>query len=331
MLSEDVIPVEATAAACPRPVTSRVWCRSEPTVRRIMVRLQGSHVALVTPLTADRQVHAADLERLIRRAASDGAAGVVLAGSTGEGGLLEPSQRAELAHLGRATADRLDEPLTVIVGAVGSSVDALDRDLAALAATGADGALVLAPSLYPLTSAELVDLHLDVAERAEIPTLVYHLPQLTGSSLVPDALRELAAHPNIVGIKDSSDDVERKLAFVEVAADTGRLALLTGHTDSLLATLTAGAVGSITAVANLRQREVVALHDAVAAGDRDEADRLQAELSRLSTNLKQVGTTHAVVKAALQLQGVIEERWCVPPMHSLPPARLDRVRTALLP
>jgi dihydrodipicolinate synthase/N-acetylneuraminate lyase len=67
-------------------------------------------------------------------------------------------------------------------------------------------------------------------------------------------------------------------------------------------------------------------------GDDDEAERRQDQLTRLTIGLKQAGaSTPAVTKAAQQLEGVIEERWCVPPLHSLPPSRLDHVRTALLP
>jgi 4-hydroxy-tetrahydrodipicolinate synthase len=295
----------------------------------------GALPALVTPLTADGAVHEDDLTRLVTGAAAEGAAGVLVAGSTGEGALLEPDQRAQVTRCARRAAAQVAQGgpvhFRVVAGASGSTVAALDADVARLADAGADEVLVLAPSTYPLTAEELVDLHLGVAERSDLPTLVYHLPQYTGAALTPDAVRALTGHPRIVGMKDSSPDAERRARFIEVARSAERFAVLTGHAPTLGDALRAGAAGSITAIANLRLRQVVALHAAVAAGDAAAADAAQAALVRVSTGLDAVGASlPAAVKAALQLEGAIEERWCRPPLHSVGPARLDRVRTALL-
>jgi dihydrodipicolinate synthase/N-acetylneuraminate lyase len=118
---------------------------------------------------------------------------------------------------------------------------------------------------------------------------------------------------------------------VAATRDQPGFSVLTGHAPTLAAALRAGADGSILAVSNLRLRQVVALHAAVARGDTDEETRLQEALVRLTRGIGEVGaSTPAVLKAALQLDGVLAERWCVPPLASVPPARLDHVRTALL-
>jgi 4-hydroxy-tetrahydrodipicolinate synthase len=297
----------------------------------------GSLPAMVTPLTADREIDEPGVEALVRRAVADGANGVVVAGSTGEGALLEPEQRKLLTARARAAIDGaagdLEDArtLTMVAGATGSTVAALDADVGRLAAAGADLVLVLAPSLYGLSPEELTDLHVGVAERADVPTLVYHIPQLTGSSLSVEAVAELARHPRIVGMKDSSPDAGRRAAFVEATRGVEDFAVLTGHAPTLLAALRAGVAGSITAVANLRQWEVASLHAAADAEDLAQADRRQDSLSRLSDAIAGVGASvPAVLKAALQLEGVVTERWCRPPLRSIDPSRLDRVRTALL-
>jgi 4-hydroxy-tetrahydrodipicolinate synthase len=301
--------------------------------------LRGSLPALVTPLTPERSVDEGDVETLLRRAVDDGASGVLVAGSTGEGTLLEPDQRVQLTALARRTVDglgRTSEPAAamapaVLAGASGPSLRALRDDVARLADAGADAVLVLAPHTYPLSPDELGDLHLEVAESAPIPTFVYHIPQLTGSALTPEVLAELAGHPRIAGMKDSSPDADRRAAFIEATRDVETFQLLTGHGPTLHAALTAGADGSITAIANLRQRQVVALHDAVARGDETAASEHQAALTRLTEAFGGLGTsTPATLKAALQLEGVIHERWCRPPLRSLEPGRLDHLRSALL-
>jgi 4-hydroxy-tetrahydrodipicolinate synthase len=301
--------------------------------------LRGSLPALVTPLTPDRAVHEGDVEALIRRALDDGASGVLVAGSTGEGTLLQPDQRAQLTALARRTVDALggaSDPSAgrtpaVLAGASGPTVSALEEDVARLADAGADVALVLAPHTYPLSPDELGDLHLEVAETAPIPTFVYHIPQLTGSSLAPEVVAELAGHPRIAGMKDSSPDADRRAAFVAATRAAASFQVFTGHAPSLQAALASGADGSITAIANVRQRQVVALHDAVARDDEPAAAEHQAAITRLSEAFGGLGTsTPATLKAALQLEGVIHERWCRPPLRSVEPARLDHVRSALL-
>lgn len=300
-----------------------------------MTPLHGALPALVTPLTPQGDVHEDDVAGLVRRALGDGASGVVVAGSTGEGALLEAEQRVQLTRRARAAIDGAVDgggpSALLLAGASGATVAALDADVARLAGAGADLVLVLAPSTYPLSADELVDLHLAVAERAAVPTLVYHLPQYTGSHLTADAVRELAGHPRIAGMKDSSPDADRRARFIDVSRSTPGFALFTGHAPTLRDALEAGADGSITAIANVRQRQVVALHTAVATGDDATALAEQTALTRTSEALQDVGASlPAALKAALQLEGAITERWCRPPLHSVAPKRLDHVRTALL-
>ncbi len=285
----------------------------------------GSLPALVTPLTSPHDLDLDGLAALVRRALDDGATGVLVAGTTGEGTLLEPEQRVALTRAAVAAADGA----TVIAGASGPTVAAVRADVDRLAAAGADLVLVLAPAIQALRPEELADAHLAIADTADAALLVYHFPQLTGSSLTPEAVRELAGHEAIVGMKDSSDDSARRAAFV--AAGGEGFGVLTGHAPSLQAALEAGAAGSITAIANVRQRHVTALHAAVAAGDAAEAARRQERLAAVSAGLTSVGgSMPAALKAALQLDGVLTERWCRPPLRSIPPAALDKVRTALL-
>lgn len=295
-------------------------------------RFIGSLPALVTPLDADRRLDETGLRALIRRALDDGATGVLVAGTTGEGSLLEPELRAELTALARSAIGPSgpDRP-PLMAGASGLSMGPLRADVARVAEAGADVALVLPPSVQPLSPDELVDLHLDVAETAAVPTFAYHIPQLTGSWLTPEALARLAEHPNVIGLKDSSPDAERRAALLEVTTERDDLMLFTGHAPTLAAALRGGANGSITAVANVRQRTVVALHAAVAAGDDSEVERRQDELRRLTDGLAATGVSvPAALKAALQLDGVIDERWCTSPLRSVDPRRLDRIRTALV-
>lgn len=289
--------------------------------------LRGAYPALVTPMTAAGAPHLDDLARLVTDALADGARGVLVAGSTGEGALLTGEERAALTRTAR---DAAGPDAVVLAGASGPHLDALHDDVAHLGSAGADAVLVLAPATYPLRPAELVDAHLAVAERAEVPTLAYHIPQLTGSWLTGETAAELAAHPRVLGAKDSSPDPDRRAELIAGFATRGRV-LLTGHAPSVARALDDGAAGAILAVGNLRQRAASALVAAHAADDRDAVARHQAALAATAAGLAEVDASAAAAcKAALQLRGTIAERWCRAPLRSVDGPALDRVRTALL-
>lgn len=297
-------------------------------------RWWGSVPALVTPLTPEREIDEDGVAALVARALADGAAGVLVASVTGEGTLLTPEQRAQATRRARAALDdAVGAPGAVglLAGASGPTVEALVDDVTRLAASGADATLVLAPHTQPLTPDELADLHLAVAERAPGPMLVDHAPQLTGSALTPRALGRVLEHPGVTGLLDASPDAERRARFVETAEERPGFRVLTGHAATLHTALEDGVDGSALALANLRQHEVVALHEAVVSGSTERAGRLQERLTRLGEGVGGAGASvPAVLKAALQLDGVIAERWCRPPLRSVSGHRLDRVRTAML-
>lgn len=285
--------------------------------------LSGALPALVTPLHAPGELDLAALAKLAEEAVEVGASGVLIAGSTGEGPLLSPADRRAV------TAAAVGTGVPVIACASGASLEDVHADVERLAGTGASAVLVLAPSYQPLTADELADVHVAVADRAEVPTLVYHIPQFTGATLTTEAMGRLAEHRNIVAIKDSSPDAEHRGKLIASAA--GRLGLLVGHAPTLADALRAGAVGSITAIANLRLRQVLELHGAVEGDDAAEATRLQRSIARAEEALRSVpASMAAAVKAAMQLEGRIDERWCVPPLRSVDGKHLDIVRTALL-
>src|SRR5680860_1924350 len=201
------------------------------------LRPSGALPALVTPLLDPMTLDVDAVGVLVRRAVTEGADGVLVAGTTGEGSLLSPDTRSQMTALARTAleAEGTDDRPFLVAGASGPSPAAVEEDVARLAAAGADLVLVLAPSLHPLSPDELADFHLDVAEGAGIDTLVYHIPQLTGSSLTPDAVRRVASHARIVGMKDSSPDADRRAAFVAATSDRQDFAVFTGHARTLAA------------------------------------------------------------------------------------------------
>lgn len=287
--------------------------------------LAGATPALPTPLSPRGDVDLEVAAALVRRAIAHDAAAVLVGGSTGEGPLVPAEERARFT----AAAVEVGGETPVLACASGAAVADVQRDVERLAAAGAAAVLVLAPTYFPLTDEETVDLQWLVADTSPVPVLAYHIPQLTRAPLTEASVRRLATHPNVMGMKDSSGDTPRLRRFL-AAADGQDFVVLQGAAPELRAALEAGATGSITAIANVLPDEVMALHRAVADDDEVEAAAAQQRLSRGMAALAAVpGPTSSAVKAALEHAGVLPSGTPWPPLRAVDEEQVTRLVEAL--
>ena len=166
---------------------------------------KGVITALITPLR-DGKVDEAAFTQLLERQIAAGIHGVVPMGTTGESASLTPDEHKRVVELCvQIAAGRV----RVIAGA-GSSATDKAIELARFAKTvGADGALIVTP-YYNRPSQEGLAQHFEaIAEAVQLPVLLYNVPGRTGVDMTNDTVARLAAHPNIVGIKDATGDLSR--------------------------------------------------------------------------------------------------------------------------
>jgi 4-hydroxy-tetrahydrodipicolinate synthase len=265
----------------------------------------GVTVALATPLGPDGDLDEAALDRLLDRVVAAGVVGVSPLGSTGEGARLSTATRRRVVAAVRARIT-----LPVIAGLPVSTVDDARRELDALAADGVDGALVAAPSYYPATDSEINSLYSTLADDPPIPLVVYHIPPMTGIRISPAVVGDLAQHPRIVGMKDSSRDMEYIEAALYATADAD-FDIVTGSDTMLLASLVMGAHGTIAASANLVPELSVGIYDAFVRGDFDRARELQRQLFLIVQACRR-GVPPSGWKAALEIAGVCSARMAAP-------------------
>lgn len=233
---------------------------------------KGVITALITPLR-DGKVDEAAFTQLLERQIAAGIHGVVPMGTTGESASLHLDEHKRVVELCvQVAAGRV----RVIAGA-GSSATDKSIELTRFAKTvGADGALVVTP-YYNRPSQEGLALHFEaIAEAVQLPVLLYNVPGRTGVDLANETIARLAAHPNIVGIKDATGDMAR-ISWMR-AQIGGQFDLISGDDPSYLGYHAHGGVGVISVTSNVAPEAMVALHEAAAAGDhaaaRDWQDRL---------------------------------------------------------
>ena len=263
-------------------------------------RVEGVLAPLTTPLDpASGGLADEALRRNVEAVLADGLAGVVIAGSTGEAPLLEPDEVRRLVAVARA-ATPAARWLVAGTGAEATRhAAALSR---AAAAEGADAVLVRAPGYFgpTLAPAQLRDYFVAVADASPVPVLVYNIPKYTHVSITPVLLSELTSHPNIIGDKDSSGDIEN---FAAYRAAAPAWSALVGSASLLLAALERGGDGGVCAAACFAARACADLFAAFRAGDRARAAAIQDRITPLDRRI--VGSLGpAGVKAAMAAAGL---------------------------
>jgi 4-hydroxy-2-oxoglutarate aldolase len=225
--------------------------------------------------------------------------GIVAAGSTGEAPLLEREEHLRLVESTRElVGDR-----QVIAGTGAESTSAVISLTAESAARGADAVLVRPPAYYrPAMTPEALREHfLAVADASPVPVILYNIPVFAPVHLEPGLVGRLVEHENIVGIKDSSGDIENLGALAE--ACEGRARVVVGSGALLYPALELGAVGGIVGVGLLATGPVCELFSAWQSGDGPRAGRLQERVGPLHNGVVK-GLGVPGVKAALDRLGL---------------------------
>ena len=264
-----------------------------------MKPFEGVFTPIVTPFRGDGAVDEAGLRRNVARWMSTPLTGLVVLGSNGEAPQLEDGEADDIIDIVRSEVPR-NRPL--IAGTGRESTTATIAATRRAAAAGVDAALVRTPSFFKsqMTTEVFVRHYTEVADASPIPVLLYNVAMFTGVNLAPDAAATLAAHPNIVGMKESGNDIV--LIDDYIARTPDDFTVLAGSAATLFHALCAGCDGAILALAALVPREIVSMEALVDDGRLDEARALQRRLMPLA---RSVGGLHGVpgLKAALELMG----------------------------
>ncbi len=286
----------------------------------IVERYPGVYAAMATPLTEDGEVDPVGIGRVVDYLFASGVTGLSILGSTGEGPSLTNAQRqAALA----ATLAAADGRGPVFTGAASSAVAEVIAGLRASAGSGACGALVPPPYYYQLDAEAIVGYFERVAEASPLPLILYNIPSMTKLQLPPAAVARLAAHPNIMGLKDSGGDLGYFATLARLVAGHDGFTLYTGSDELLPAALLLGGHGLIGGAVNVVPDVLAALYGAYQAGDSARAVALAGEVARANAAAR-VGTFPAAIKAQYALKGLCGPYTAapIPPLTEVEFARL---------
>ena len=292
------------------------------------VQLRGVLTALATPFAADGSVDVARLRALVDRSIDGGVHGVVACGSTGEFSALSGDERRLVVE---TVVDQAARRVPVIAQTGATSTAEAIRLSRHAQSAGVDVVMPVAPYYEALSVEETLTYLRAVAGSVDIPVMLYNLPAATGVDLDPDTVGALAREvENIRYIKNTTIDMAQSAQLIHNHGDV--ISTFVGWDSLLLSALTEGAAGVMAGTANVVPAELVAVYDAVTAGDLAEARRAWSAVYPL------IGAIMAqpfipAVKAALTAVGfpVGDPREPVAALTPAAAARISELASGLRP
>ena len=215
--------------------------------------LKGSFVALVTPMFEDGAIDYDSLKHLINWHIENGTSGIVSVGTTGESSTLSVQEHLDVI---RYTIKISDNRIPVIAGSGGNSTqEAIDLTLESKN-LGADASLLVTPYYNKPTQEGLILHYLAIANKVNIPQILYNVPSRTACDLQPQSTKILSEHDNIIGIKEALDDMSRIKHLVELTKEIKNFSILSGDDPTFLESMQLGASGVISVAANIIPKSI---------------------------------------------------------------------------
>jgi len=261
------------------------------------MRLQGSMVAIVTPLR-DGKVDLKALRDLTEWQLAEGTDGIVPCGTTGEGVTLTPPERAEVI---RTVVETVRGRAAVIAGAGSNATHECIDGVKMAKELKADAALVVSPYYNKPTPEGLYRHYMAIWEATRFPVVLYNVPGRTCGDVLPETVARLAKAGAITGIKEATASMERQVQLVEKVGKDA-ISYLSGDDFTVLPYLACGGHGVISVVANIAPRAMKELVAACRKGDWAGALQRQVAMAELNRAMF-YETNPGPVKAAVALLG----------------------------
>jgi len=262
--------------------------------------IQGSMVALVTPMTADNQLDWDSLHKLVEWHLEKGTHGIVAVGTTGESATLSVQEHLDVV---KRVVDQVNGRIPVIAGTGANATDEAIELTSAAKDAGADACLLVTP-YYNRPTQEGLFRHFEaVAKAVAVPQILYNVPARTGVDMMAETVLRLDGVPNIIGIKEATGDLDRAKQIIDSCSDS--FVVTSGDDATAVELMLLGGKGDISVTANVAPAQVAQMCELAIAGKAEEARALNEQLMPLH-NAMFVESNPIPVKWAVQELGLIQ-------------------------
>jgi len=269
-----------------------------------MQALEGSLVALVTPLSENGEVDYAALQKLLDWHVNQGTDGIVSVGTTGESATLNFKEHIEVVEF---TVKHINGRLPVIAGTGANSTEEAVDLTKESRLKGADYALLVTPYYNKPNQNGLIAHYKKIADSVDIKQILYNVPMRTACDLLPESVEVLSRHPNIVGIKEAMDDSQRIKELITISNNnSSNFSIYSGDDPTFMNSLDIGAHGVISVAANVIPKSISKICHHIRENNKETA----RTLNDLNSNLYRllfVESNPIPVKWMLYKMGLIKQ------------------------
>ena len=244
---------------------------------KLAKNIQGSLVAIVTPMHADGSLDMAGLRQLIDWHIQEGTDGIVIVGTTGESPTVSVEEHCELI---RVTVEHTQGRIPIIAGTGGNSTAEAIELTEYAKKVGADASLQVVPYYNKPTQEGMYQHFKTIAEKVDLPVILYNVPGRTVADMSNETVIRLAQVPGVIGIKDATGNLERGTQLIAGLKATGQsqFAVYSGDDPTALLLMFMGGQGNISVTANVAPKLMHDLCVAAMAGDVVRAREIQYRL-----------------------------------------------------
>lgn len=278
-------------------------------------KYHGVVVPMVTPITKNNEIDINAVKRIINNFAQYNVSALIM-GTTGEGNSVSVESGVKMI---KAASEAAAGRITIYAGLAGNCIseqyDAAEKFIKA----GADVIAATLPCYYSLTPKQMYEYYKNLADTLTAPLMLYNITITTHMSIPLDVIEKLSHHPNIVGLKDSENNIQRMEEALTLFSDREDFAYFCGCAANSAKALSLGADGIVPSVGNYLPKIYNDLFEAGISGNTEIADDLQAktiEIGKINTDNLTLGESLAGLKVIMKMYGLCET-YMLPPLTEL--------------
>ena len=271
----------------------------------------GAAVAIITPMLPDGSVDYKGLADLIEFQIKGGTDAVVICGTTGESATM--TIREHIAAV-EYCVKRVDHRVKVIAGAGSNDTSAAVYLSQHAQDSGADACLLVTPYYNKASQTGLIKHYEYIAERIELPMILYNVPSRTGCNIQPATYKELSKNPYIVAVKEANGDISATARTAALCGD--ELTIYSGEDNQTLPIMALGGKGVISVFSNALPGTMHQLADAMLKGDLESARKLNSQYLDLMDGFF-MDVNPIPIKEALYQMGLIQSNFCRMPLTTM--------------
>ena len=290
-------------------------------IKKEAAMLKGSIVAIVTPFKKGK-VDEKAFGDLIEWHIAQGTNAIVPCGTTGEASTLDYKEHYRVIDIAVKT---VNGRVPVVAGTGANSTDETIEITEHAKKSGADAALLVTPYYNKPTQEGLYRHYKMIAEKVDIPIILYNVPGRTAVNMLPSTVARLAEIKNIIAIKEATGDMKQVSEVIRLCGD--RMIVISGDDFTTLPLLALGGKGVISVSANVMPKEVSQMCSFWMKGQHDKARALHYKLEPLNASMF-IETNPIPVKTALAMMGKIQEEFRMP-LCEMAPANKEKLKKVL--